>query len=363
MHGVINSIYQAAVLPQLWPDVIETMAQRFDCDGGSLFCVDSSSFTRASSRNCEAHLDALLHEGWSEYNIRAQRLVSRDAIGFLTDADLCTAEEIQTHPIYADFLRPRGLGWVTGALIPGATGRMSIFSLDRTYKKGPVTRDIVSMLDELQPHIARSILIADQIGIERVNGYLSGLDILHVPAVAVTGNGKMRAANAAFNTLKNIVVEGAFGKLILKDASAQKQLKEALGGLAVHGVPHSLALLSIENLSVVAHIVPLALKGRDLFTSVDAIVAFVPLNVPGLPFRRLARSLYDFTEAEARTAELLLEGYAVEAIAQRLSVRVETTRTHLKRLMAKCGCTRQTEVVARFSAFAKGNARILVRTD
>jgi DNA-binding CsgD family transcriptional regulator len=363
MLDVINNIYQAAVLPQLWPDVIETMADKFDCDGGSLFCIDGGSFTRAASRNCEAHLDALLHEGWSDQNIRAQRLISKDVIGFVTDSDLCTEDEIRNHPIYADFLRPRGLGFVTGALIPGAGGRLSIFSLDRAHEKGPVSREIVSALNELHPHLARSILIADQIGIERVNGYLSGLDILQIPAVAVTSNGQIRVANAAFSTLNEIAFEGAFGQLVLKDTNAQKQFKQALGDLSLNGVPRSLALMNAVDLPVVAHIVSLSLKGRDLFPSVDAIVAFVPLNAPGLPFRRLVRSLYDFTEAEARTAELLLEGHAIDAISLRLGVRVETTRTHLKRLMAKCGCTRQTEVVARFSTFAKVDPRLLVQAD
>jgi DNA-binding CsgD family transcriptional regulator len=57
------------------------------------------------------------------------------------------------------------------------------------------------------------------------------------------------------------------------------------------------------------------------------------------------RQLYGLTPTEARLADLLLEGLEVREISNRLSISVETARFHLKRVLAKSGTHRQTELI------------------
>jgi DNA-binding CsgD family transcriptional regulator len=57
------------------------------------------------------------------------------------------------------------------------------------------------------------------------------------------------------------------------------------------------------------------------------------------------RALYGLTPAEARLADLLLEGCEVREAADRLRTTLETARFHLKRVLAKTGTRRQTELM------------------
>jgi DNA-binding CsgD family transcriptional regulator len=57
------------------------------------------------------------------------------------------------------------------------------------------------------------------------------------------------------------------------------------------------------------------------------------------------RALFSLTPIETRVADLLLEGLEIKEIAARLGLTVETSRFHVKRLLAKTGTNRQTELL------------------
>ena len=61
----------------------------------------------------------------------------------------------------------------------------------------------------------------------------------------------------------------------------------------------------------------------------------------------LLRTLYGFTDTEARCANLLREGLSVEEIAATLNVARATVRVHLQSLFRKTDTRRQGELVAR----------------
>ncbi len=59
----------------------------------------------------------------------------------------------------------------------------------------------------------------------------------------------------------------------------------------------------------------------------------------------LLRRLYGLTAAEARVTSELVAGSDLEAVSETLGVTLGTTRTHLKRILAKTGTRRQVELV------------------
>jgi DNA-binding CsgD family transcriptional regulator len=60
---------------------------------------------------------------------------------------------------------------------------------------------------------------------------------------------------------------------------------------------------------------------------------------------KLLRTFYELTPAEARLAELLMNGVSLAQAARHLGVRAETARTHLKKIFAKTHTQRQSELV------------------
>ncbi len=350
---IIDGIYEAAVLPELWPSVIEQIAVAADSFGGSLFTVGATHSTAAASQNCIEHLDALLKGNWSSINIRAQRLVAAAENGFVSDEDLASPEEIANHPIYRDFLRPRGLGWVVGTHIVGADEDIAIFSIDRLYTQGPFDRNTVAFLDGLRPHISRSVLLSRKFQELNAEGTLQGLQSVGIPAAALDARGRVRLMNQPFSRLHSQITAGPFDLVRITDEVANALLKKSLNDLASHyGPAMSIGVKGTDGEApFVLHFTPLRGRGRDVFSSVAFILSVVPLTQPGLPFRTLVQRLYDFTPAEARIAESLIAGHSVKQIAERFGIVIETVRSHTKNILAKTGVSRQMEFRARFSSF------------
>jgi DNA-binding CsgD family transcriptional regulator len=63
------------------------------------------------------------------------------------------------------------------------------------------------------------------------------------------------------------------------------------------------------------------------------------------PGSEVLRQLYGMTPAEIRIATLLIQGARVTAIAHRLRITTNTTRTHLKRLFAKTEARSQSDLL------------------
>lgn len=74
------------------------------------------------------------------------------------------------------------------------------------------------------------------------------------------------------------------------------------------------------------------------------------------------RELFGFTAAEARVANALLQGNSVEEIALATSVRRDTVRAHVKRMLAKTGTRRQSDL-QKLLVKALPNLRALQRVE
>jgi DNA-binding NarL/FixJ family response regulator len=78
-----------------------------------------------------------------------------------------------------------------------------------------------------------------------------------------------------------------------------------------------------------------------------ACVVFVSdPDVAGETDEGLLRRLYTLTRAESKVAALLVRGNDVKAVSEQLEVSLNTTRTHVKRVLRKTNTRRQAELVA-----------------
>lgn len=350
--SIVDLIYEAAIVSDLWPTTIEAIANQTGCYGGALFSIKPDSNMVCASQTCAPHLKALIEEGWAERNIRAQRLVSKAQVGFVTDHDLCSTDEIENHPIYTQFLRPRGLGWSIATYIAGADDDIVIFSIDQSFDKGPVSQSVGKYLDHTRPHIARAALLAAQFNIERIQGSLTNLEMLGIPAFAIHRNGKVRLANHHAHKLQSQIKITAFDKLQIIDDATRQNFHHAMASVHLNQAPCSLPAPGLDNAPpIVIHLIPVRRQARDIFCNVDAIVAVVPLNFPGQSIGMLMKKLYDLTQAETVVAEALISGLTVQAIAQRQGLSTETIRSHVKKVLLKTGSNRQADLIARFSGF------------
>jgi|SRR5271166_710083 len=76
-----------------------------------------------------------------------------------------------------------------------------------------------------------------------------------------------------------------------------------------------------------------------------ALVLINDLDRSAVPPRERLMQAYGFTLAEAGVAQLMLRGNGIAAVAARLGISLETARTHLRRVLAKTGTHRQSDLI------------------
>jgi DNA-binding CsgD family transcriptional regulator len=64
-------------------------------------------------------------------------------------------------------------------------------------------------------------------------------------------------------------------------------------------------------------------------------------------------SLFGFTRAECRLAELLTSGYSLKDAAEQRGVTYETVRSQVKSIFSKTGAQRQSELMGLLAAMPK----------
>jgi DNA-binding CsgD family transcriptional regulator len=269
--------------------------------------------------------------------------------GFLIDVEFFTPEELDREPIYRNVWRPLGVGWGMATAIPIPTGENVTFILSRRMELGPFERASADRLDELRPHLARSVMISARLQLERARVAGEALAAIGVPALVFNETGKVLSANPLIEAMTDYVRWGAFDRIGLKDKSADKLLRESIahidseGGSNVRSFPiHDAAGQAV----MVAHVIPIRLSARDIFLRCAAVLAIMPVAAPQAPPVELVQSLFDLTPAEARVARSPASGKTVEDIASDGGVSLNTVRTHVRGLLEKTGCDRQVEVVA-----------------
>lgn len=91
-------------------------------------------------------------------------------------------------------------------------------------------------------------------------------------------------------------------------------------------------------------ITPLALPVGQKGSTAALVLINDPERSAAPPKTRLIQA-YGLTSAEAGVAQLMLRGDDIAVVARRLCISIETARTHLRRVLAKTGTHRQSDLV------------------
>lgn len=345
---LIDQIYEAALVPELWPTTLGNLSAAADGVGGLLFTSHLDRIRWTGSSDIYGFFVEFLRDGWAAINPRPARMAAANHPGFIRDYDCFTPEEVDADPVFA-FLRQRGLGWATGTMIEVPSGDSIIFSFERPYERGPVQYETVQFFDRMHPHLARAALMASRLGLERARTMAGALELLGLPGGVLGAGGRLTAANLLFEALMPEVVRDSRDRLRLVDAGADLLFDEALvrmsGGVAVAAVNSIPIAASEDRAPLIVHVLPVRGAAHDVFSRVASLVVVTPVDRGAVPGARVLQGLFDFTPAEARIAAAIGEGQTVEAIAAAGGVSRETVRSHLKAVLGKAGVNRQVDLV------------------
>ena len=353
-QDVVDQIFEAAFVTELWPSVLSSICERLPAWAGALVATGSSGDTRfVTTQGYAKSYEEFSASGMRYDNRRTRRHLASAYLGFLRDLDTCSQAELDSDPIYENFLYPHDIAWTVGSLIPVPTADMLVFDFCRRQADGPFEREQVSQLDLVRPHLARSALLASRFGLEKARSGVRTLELLGLPAALISSLGTVRAANGPFLACQPAISIGRHDRLHIAEQKASGLLAAALHDLSDLSFVRSFALRARgDDPAFVVHLVPIVRTARDVFSDGDALLVVTPVTMPEAPPRNLLTALFDFTPAEARIASLIVTGQSVSQIAASTGVGLETIRSQLKSVLSKTGVHRQVDLVRLLSGVA-----------
>ncbi|WP_439573345.1 helix-turn-helix transcriptional regulator [Phreatobacter sp.] len=344
-------IYEAAVVPEQWPEVLETLSAFGGSFGTVLLAAnDQNQVHSIASPQARPFWEQWVEGGWTTKSQRAPRLLARPRQGWVRDTDILTIREIETLPEYVNFLLPRGFKWGAAAAIPMPTGDTAIFSMERRVEQGPFDTETVAGLDALFPHLARAAMIASRLSFERARTAVETLALLELPAVALARNGAVVVANDLFEQEWGLWTTRGRDRLVLHDQRASRILSATLDQIASASGIRSIALESVDGTDrAVLHVLPVRRTARDIFGRATSIAVLTKASRKVAQSPALLRAIFDLTPTESEIACELAVGTDLKRIAKGRGVSLETLRFHLKRIREKTGCRRQAELATMLS--------------
>jgi len=344
---LVEKIYESAFIPELWPDVLDTLSEMSASSGGALLASGERHPPRwAASQTVAPALRAFASSDAWKYNKRPQRWLAANHAGFIRDVDLFTADELRGDRMRAE-LQTHGLGWQLGTVIPMPSGEVVVFSLERRFDDGPHDQSLKEIIDPFRPHLARAGLLAARLGLERARTAVTTLEAIGLPAAVLSASGRVIASNGLLDGVQ-ILLPASHGELAVAEPAVNELLKEAISAAAGFAVSRSIPIGMDETRSAsVIHILPISGAVHDIFSGAAVIVVVTAVSASNMvPSPDVLMGLFDLTPSEARLAIALTAGRSVKDASEDSGVTVKTSQTYLERIFAKTGTHQQSQLVA-----------------
>lgn len=346
---VIDLIYEAAFVPELWTKLLARLAHLSGSVGSTLFLFDDDGPGRAVTLdNLRDLLGEFLANDDLRFSTSVVRMCDTKPHSFVAVDDYLSAAEIEHDPIRIR-LRARGIGAHICTAMPMPSGELAIYVLQKPLDVAHYEPESVARLNALRPHLARTGLIAAKLGIERAKGTVSALETLGL-AAAVCTNGHLLAANPQFLAHPALFRIGAQDRLMVANASANVLLQAALRENAdddQHPI-RSIPLASDADIGPgVLHVLPLRRSASDVMSGGDTLVVFTAVRASQLvPAPNVLSGLFDLSPAEARLAIRLSAGQPLKDAATASDIKLSTARSYLEQIFRKTGTNQQSQLVA-----------------
>jgi len=193
---IIDQIYEAAIIPDLWKPVLDSLG-KIAIGAGTILAIrraDGWGDWMASDELA----DAMSQFIQSDISLRTEvttRLVAANHAGFVSELDVFTRDQVATDPFFAELMNPRGMGSVLATAIQIPTGDLVIFQIFRRTSQECFDSKMAARLDALRPHLARSAMLSARLRLQRLIAAAEALAMIGLPAGILSARGRVLAAN------------------------------------------------------------------------------------------------------------------------------------------------------------------------
>lgn len=348
LDAATDRFYEAALVPELWPEALSTLCGLFGSNTGALVVINADFRARGvASLEANEALQQFLATPGTERSPRTTAAMAAPPGSFVRVNDLLSPAEIEADPM-EQAMRRNGLGCQVFTMIPMPSGDVATLSFERRLGDGTHAQTDVDRLNAARPHMARAAVLAARLGTERARAMTATLDAVGLPAAALAADGRVVHANGAFEQV-GALRPAAFGKLAIDAPEAQALFVQALQEARAEAVPtvRSIAVPAMQGFSpAVLHLVPIRGAAHDVFARTTFLLIVTSFGhgtaAPSLP---LLHGLFDLTPKEAALAAALSSGKTLKEAAALNGMQYSTARTHLEHIFRKTGVRQQTQLV------------------
>lgn len=346
---IIDRIYEAAFLPDLWPHTLHELATLSESAGGVIQVVRAGYVPRwMASPGVLPAFTAYVDRGdWTATLDRSSRW-RRSGMTFMRDVDVFDSmDQIEADPPRR-MLIELGLGWQMGAMVQLPTGDLACFTFEREFANGAHPDHACATLDMILPHLSRAGLIAARLDLERARAQVSLLETLGLPAAVLGAGGRLHAVNSPLEGMTDLFVFATFGRLAMLQPAENQRLQEAVVRAERTSECCSLPFMgSGARPPMIIHLLPITRSAQDLFAGARTVLIVTDLATTRLvPNVKTLTGLFDLSPAEAKIAVALSSGQTLAEAAADANLTIKTARTYLERVFHKTATRQQSELVA-----------------
>ena len=366
LSSLTGDIYDAALKPTLWIDVLAKCAQFVG--GPAAMLVSRDTPTRPAASRITPVSISTSSNSFSRNTSRSNPLLMGRTFARIGEpvaiTDIVRNDELLQERAYREWARPQGLVDVLNAALDKSATSAAVFCVFRHERDGVVDDEMRRRMRLIIPHIRRAVLIGRVIDLQDCRSgdlrrHARRHQRRHVPRRCARAHRprqceRPRAAGRAQRL--------ALGrrKLAANDADAEQALHEVFlaagsGDAAVGTKGIAVPLIKRDGERYVAHVLPLTSGARRRAgTSYAAAAALfvhkAALETPSPP--EVIAKTFKLTPSELRVLLAIVEVGGVPETADALGIGRGTVKTHLLRVFAKTGTSRQAELVKLVAGFS-----------
>ena len=355
---LLGALYQGALESPPWQAALQLLRDRLQAGHVTLMLRPPSP----ESTGVMINTGSVTQQGVDSYETH---FFAMDPFVRLSEGQVVTAEELigkqwLQSTVYQEYLKPLDVRHLLGADIYTKDGIECRLRITRGHDASPFSEADKALVKRLLPHLKRSIQIHAQLDfLECERALFAGaVNRLLLGMVSFDQNGMIIETNPEARRIlgEKDGIWLAGNNLCLDNSQEsrdlQRLLRQALSETthteAGPGMVEAMAVTRPSGrakLGVLIKAVPMGPWSES--KQRPAVVVFLrdPESNAAQPSQELVRRLFGLTRMEAQLALLLAEGLTLDEAAEKMNVRRNTARTHLRSIFCKTGVTRQTMLV------------------
>lgn len=366
----VDLVYRATTDPDVWTEVLGLIGEGIQGRPVAIH-VHAVNLAEATTIGTWSVPGPLSLKHYAEYYVsrnvwllRGAHLLKPGAV--LLGQEMCPEDELLRSEYYNDFLRPLDARYSIRAVLTADPEPLSYLSAGRGHAARSFGDVEKRKLAALVPHLTQAVRIQERLETvqSRRRAASGALDRLPLGVFFLDARGRVVEMNSAARKIvesrDGLVIHR--GTLAAVDTKAEVQLQRMIfgasavqsGRLLQHGGAFSLPRADGRH-PLSAMVAPTGATGIFPASRLASVVVLVeePARRATAPFDAFTGS-YGLSPAEASLTARLVGGMSVSQAAVAAGIRASTARSHLKKIFAKTGARRQSDLVRRVLTYDAG---------